>query len=122
MGVRIKLDYRALDKVSKALRKPARAAMEALRTDVASAQVMPFDTGHMQNNQTFVSEIPQRDGALVRLETDTPYARRLYYHPEYHFQTVNNPSAGGLWLEDWVSGDKKDFLLDTYAQLLRREL
>lgn len=26
---------------------------------------------------------------------DTPYARRLYYHPEYHFQGA--PMRGGYW-------------------------
>ena len=35
---------------------------------------------------------------------NTPYARRLYYHPEYHFQTDENPFAGGAWLEPWLPG------------------
>lgn len=29
----------------------------------------------------------------------TPYARRLYYNPQYDFSKDSNPNAGGLWFE-----------------------
>ena len=29
----------------------------------------------------------------------TPYARRLYYHPEYNFSTEKNPEAGAYAFE-----------------------
>ena len=35
-----------------------------------------------------------------------PYARRLYYHPEYHFNKEHNPNAGGKWLAPWLKGGK----------------
>lgn len=34
-----------------------------------------------------------------KLSYRTPYARRLYYHPEYEFSTEHNPQAGGYWFE-----------------------
>lgn len=34
-----------------------------------------------------------------QIEYRTPYARRLYYHPEYNFSKEHNPQAGGLWFE-----------------------
>ncbi|WP_281659125.1 minor capsid protein [Halobacillus sp. Cin3] len=45
-----------------------------------------------------------------QLTWDTPYARRLYYNPQFNFDKDKNPSAGGLWFEfaksiyydDWV--------------------
>lgn len=30
---------------------------------------------------------------------DTPYAHRLYIHPEYNFSTDKNPNARGKWFE-----------------------
>ncbi|MBB6446461.1 hypothetical protein HNR53_003120 [Bacillus benzoevorans] len=30
---------------------------------------------------------------------ETPYARRLYYNPQYNFSKDHNPLAGGLWFE-----------------------
>ena len=55
---------------------------EALRTDVEQAQVFPFDTGNLQNDSNFV-DTEQSSKGTVSLVNATPYARRLYYHPEY---------------------------------------
>lgn len=33
------------------------------------------------------------------IKYDTPYARRLYYHPEYDFSKEKNPEAGAYWFE-----------------------
>ena len=79
---------------------------EALHTEVIQAQVFPFDTGHLQEDATFVDYSRANDG-IVTLVSSTPYARRLYYHPEYHFQTKENPNAKGMWYEDWLPGGAK---------------
>ncbi len=62
-------------------------------------------------------------GKIVSLlTTDAPQARRLYYHPEYNFQTVNNPNAGGLWLEPWQPGGRREtFAQDKFAELYKEE-
>lgn len=92
---------------------------EALHTEVVQAQVMPRDTGNMQNTSTFVDRTDSQKG-VVSLASSTPYARRLYFHPEYHFRTVENPNAKGEWLEDWITGDKKDFCKNAYATFYKR--
>ena len=79
---------------------------EALHTEVIQTQVFPFDTGHLQEDATFVDYSRANDG-MVTLVSSTPYARRLYYHPEYHFQTKENPNAKGMWYEDWLPGGAK---------------
>lgn len=121
IGIKIELDAAAIAKLEAAALPAAAKAIEALKTDVIEAQVMPFDTGDMQNNQTFtVSEADSGD-VTARLVTGAPQARRLYYHPEYNFQTVNNPNAGGEWLEPWLEGDRKDFAQDTFTELYKKE-
>lgn len=121
IGIKIELDTAAIAKLEAAALPAAAKAIEALKTDVIDAQVMPFDTGDMQNNQTFtVSEADSGD-VTARLVTGAPQARRLYYHPEYNFQTVNNPNAGGEWLEPWLEGDRKDFAQDTFTELYKKE-
>lgn len=105
---------KAIDKASiKALEMTA----EALHTDVKQAQVMPYDLGTMQNTQTFVDASRSSRG-IVSLVISTPYARRLYFHPEYHFQKTENKNAQGRWLEWWINGNKKAFCRDAYAQFL----
>lgn len=93
---------------------------EALHTEVIQAQVFPFDGGNLQNESTFVDYSNSRKGK-VRLVSSTPYARRLYYHPEYNFQTDENPYAGGKWYEPWLPGGiSDDFCRKAFARLYRR--
>lgn len=80
---------------------------EYLHTEVIQAQVMPFDQGNLQNESTFVDTSESKTGK-VTLVSSTPYARRLYFHPEYHFQKEENPYAGGEWYKDWLPGGKKE--------------
>lgn len=93
---------------------------EALHTEVVQAQVMPFEKGTLQNESTFVDYSEAKQGH-VSIVSNTPYARRLYFHPEYHFDTGENPNAKGQWYEDWVPGGKNaDFALNAYKKIYRR--
>ena len=94
---------------------------EALHTEVVQAQVMPFETGHLEEDSTFVDYSESANGK-VSLVSSTPYARRLYYHPEYNFQTDENPFAGGKWYEPWLPGGKsQDFAKDAFKRFYKRE-
>ncbi len=91
MRIEIKLDKQAIKNIENAAKAAASEAMEKLRKDLLDSETMPFDTGDMQNNQTFVSvegeeTINGEDTYSVSLVTGSPQARRLYYHPEYQFQ------------------------------------
>lgn len=93
---------------------------EALHTEVVQAQVMPFDTGHLEEDATFVDYSDSADG-IVRIVSSTPYARRLYYHPEYNFQTDENPFAGGEWFEPWLPGGvNQDFAKDAFKGFYKK--
>lgn len=105
----------AVDKLLKAQITALEQTAEALHTDVLQAQVMPWDSGSMQRENTFVDYSQSKNGT-VSLVSQTPYARRMYFHPEYNFQTKNNPNAQGKWLEPWISGDKKDWCREEYKK------
>lgn len=93
---------------------------EALHTDVVQAQVFPFDTGNLQNESTFVDYSESSKGK-VQLVSSAPYARRVYYHPEYDFKTDENPNAQGQWYEDWLPGNSKaDFAPKMYKQFYKK--
>lgn len=93
---------------------------EALHTEVVQAQVMPRDTGNLQNESTFV-DYSQSARGKASLVSSTPYARRLYYHPEYNFQTDENPSAQGEWYKDWLPGGKKEnFAPEAYKVFFKK--
>ena len=91
---------------------------DAVRTDLVQSQTMPFDTGALQNRSTFVKK-GKVNYFKVSIVSDTPYARRLYYHPEYNFQKDKNPNAGAKWFEPYLTGNKKDFAAKVFAKFLR---
>ena len=92
-----------------------------LHTEIRQAQVMPRDTGNLQNEKTYV-DYSQSELGHVDIVTEGPYARRLYYHPEYHFQTDENPNAGGKWLEPWLpGGEHENVAQDAFNRIYKRE-
>lgn len=112
----VKLNMARINELTQAAVAALEKTGEALHTEVVQAQVMPFDTGHLQGDATFVDYSESSQGR-VSLVVSTPYARRLYYHPEYNFQTDENPNAKGHWFEDWLpGGNKADFVPKAFKE------
>ena len=118
----IRLNTGAIGRLEGSIEHAFTLTLEALLTDVISAQVMPYDNGDMQNRFTSTDVEKNGEELVGILSTDVAQARRLYYHPEYNFQKVNNQNAGAGWLEPWISGNRKDFVLDTFSKVLNKEL
>lgn len=127
----VKLNMGKIRSLNKAAVRALEQTAEELHTEVVQAQVMPRDTGAMQNESTFVDDSQSQYGK-VSLVTTTPYVRRLYYHPEYNFhqekwvddngkEHEGNANARGKWLEPWMEkGIHKDFCRKKFAELYRR--
>lgn len=93
---------------------------EAIHTDLVQSQTMPRDTGALQNESTSVDMTASNQGR-VTIVSATPYARRLYYHPEYNFNQLANINAGGEWFKPYIPGGNKDnFPINTFKELYRR--
>lgn len=117
----IKLNMARINELSQAAVRALELTAEVLHTEVVQAQVMPFDTGHLEEDATFVDYSNSQNGK-VTLVSSTPYARRLYYHPEYNFQTKENPNAKGKWLDDWLpGGGEADFAPNAFKRLYKKE-
>ena len=78
-----------------------------------------YQGGTLQNESTFVDYSNSSKGT-VTLVSSTPYARRLYYHPEYNFNISENKNAKGKGYEDWIDGKKKDFCIKTFKEFYKR--
>ena len=117
---KIKLNGPVLKQLTQAQVQALEMTAEALHTEVIQAQVFPRDTGNLQNESTFV-DYSESSSGKVTIVSSTPYARRLYFHPEFHFSKDENPNAKGKWYEDWEPGGaKEDFAIETYRKLYRR--
>jgi len=115
----IKLDEAKLKELTKQQYISLAQTADAILTDLKDSQTIPFNTGNLQNDSTFLDD-SQIEQGKVSIVSSTPYARRLYYHPEYNFRTNNNHSAGGKWFEPYASGNKSDFARETFAKLFKR--
>lgn len=117
---RVRLNTPKIKQLDRATITSIEKTMSALHTEVVKAQVMPFDTGNMQNDSTY-EDYSKSSKGKVSLITSTPYARRMYYHPEYNFQTTENPNAQGNWYEPWISGKNKNFCKKAFSQFYKKE-
>lgn len=118
---KIKLNMPAVKQIDKAKVAALRMTGDALLTQVKNTQVMPFDTGNLQNENTFVDYAQSWNG-VVKIVSSTPYARRLYFHPEYNFNREENIAAGGKWLTPWLEGGtRQNFCSKAFVRLFRKE-
>lgn len=116
----VKLNMPKIRQLTQAQVTALEQTAEALHTEVVQAQVFPFDTGNLQNESTFMDYSESGKGK-VSIVSSTPYARRLYFHPEYHFRKGENPNARGKWYTDWLpGGSQADFAIRAYKEIYRR--
>lgn len=119
MKVTVKLNTANIKNIEKAVARNLAKTADALKTDLQQSETMPFKTGQLQNRSTFVDDKEAETGK-VYVVSDTPYARRLYFHPEYNFSRAENREAGGAWFEPYISGRKKDYAKRVFARFMQR--
>lgn len=121
--MKVTFKFNADNKNIKALEQAQKRALamtaEALKTDIVASQIVPKQTGELERS-AFIDE-SQLEKLVISLIYDTPYARRLYWHPEYNFRTDKNPNAQGKWLEVYITGEKKDFVKNTYMKFFKQQ-
>ena len=103
----VELNVRNIQQIENCITDGLIEAAETILEDIKRSQSMPFESGVLQNDSTFIDSSKVNRGE-VSIVSDTPYARRLYFHPEYNFNREHNPNAGGEWFEPYIMGEKKD--------------
>lgn len=115
--VTIKLNNSNINTLIEAQKQALEMTVQAILTDIITSAVVPKQTGELERSG-FV-DTSQLEKLVVSIVFDTPYARRLYFHPEYNFRTDKNMNAQGLWMQSYIDGDKKDFIKETYTKFLK---
>lgn len=104
-GKQFRFDMKGVNFVDQEMKNALAKATYVLQDEIREAQVIPRELGTLQGEAFTV--IDRHNRKYMDLGFSTPYARRLYFHPEYHFSTKENPNARGMWLKDWLKGGKK---------------
>lgn len=118
MRTEVKLNMKNVQGIEDLITKGLIESAETILEDVKDSQTIPFDSGVLQNDSTYVDFSKAQQGE-VRIVSDTPYARRLYFHPEYNFNQEHNPNAGGGWFEPYISGGKKDMAQERFESYIK---
>ena len=101
----IQWDVKGLKHIDDELARALGISAHLLQDEIRDAQVIPRMDGTLSGEAFKVDDSHAKSG-VVRFSFNTPYARRLYYHPEYNFRTDQNPNAQGLWLRHWQKKGK----------------
>ena len=121
MKITAKINSNHLKYMKKLCNEALVETADALLGNLKHSQTMPFATGALQNRTGNVDTSNLNKG-IVTITSDTPYARRMYYHPEYRFYKGHNRNAGGMWFQPYIDGNKKDFASKAFAKILRDKL
>lgn len=128
---KIKINRAAVKAITAKAQVALKQTAEALHTEVQNAHVVPRMDGALSDTAMFVDDSMVKYGR-VSIVHSTPYARNMYYHPEYNFHKSKwkdkkgrehdgNPNAKGHWFEDWEKGgEHEDFCHDTFKRIYGR--
>ncbi len=70
----VRMDFNRIRQLTQAQITALELTAEELHTDIVQAQVMPRDTGNLQNESTFIDYTDIQSGRAV-IVSSTPYAR-----------------------------------------------
>lgn len=119
MGAKVKITIYP-DKVRRlqeTTQKAFELTAEAVLSDIQLSQTVPKNTGELERSGFTEIDVKKM---VARIIFDTAYARRLYWHPEYDFRQDKNQYAGGLWMQPYIDGEKRDFVKETFAAFLKQ--
>ena len=120
MGIKVsvKMNRAALGMLRDTQKIALNQTGEAVKSDVTLSATVPKQIGELERS-AFV-DTSQLNNDKVSLVYDTPYARRLYWHPEYDFRTDKNVNAQGKWLQTYIDGPKRNFAKEVFTKLYRK--
>ena len=113
INVTVKLNQQNINKIKDGMVKALPFLIDATISEVNNMQVVPKETGTLEesvfsgveDNKAFIS-------------WNTKYARRLYYNPQFNFRTDKNINAQGRWMDVFIYGDKKEWMINTYGRFI----
>lgn len=115
-------DKKGLKTVDDKMRRALELSAHVMRDEIRNEGVIPMREGTLRGEAMYIDTSRSKEG-IVRIGHNTPYARRLYYHPEYHFNKAFAPNAQAYWFSFWLKGGiyEKRFA-EVYAALLDKEI
>lgn len=113
----VTLNIPNINKLIQAAQEAQKQTTYTVKDDIIDTQVTPKLTGNLESTAS-VDESNVENGE-TSISFDTPYARRMYFHPEYNFHQDKNANAQGLWMQSYIDGDKQEMVADEFAKAFK---
>ena len=120
-SVKVNINHRAIAQLNKAKERALELTAEAMRSDIVSRAVVPKETGQLeQGSEKYKSGYVEQ--VVYAIVYDTPYARRWYFNLDgATFQRTQNVNAQDHWMDYYLGGEGKQWVIDTYCKFLKQE-
>lgn len=117
--VKVKVDLYpgAIRRLQEIVQQAFEMTAEEVLADVRDSQTIPKNVGELERSGYVDADVK---AMIAHIIFDTPYARRLYWHPEYNFRQDKNQFAGGLWMQTYLDGEKKQYVKETFSAFLKQ--
>ena len=118
---KIVYDKKGVKEMEMAMRAAFRETAKETKKGEKAAQEIPYDTGAAQKSLKNTYKM-NYDEKRTSLGTGKDYMQKLYYHPEYNFQTKHNKNARAYWFENLIEGNRTDNFVDSLIKNTKKAL
>lgn len=120
-SIKVTVDREAMTRLERAYKRALDLTAEAILSDIKARAVIPKDTGELERSG-FIDISFLDVGNIISIIFDTPYARRWYFNLDHAtFQKTKNANASDHWMDYYLDGEGKQWIIDTYAKFLKQE-
>ena len=118
---KIKLNTAKIRFYDRASIRALETTMDQIKANIGQRAVVPREHGDLEKSVEIKRNHIFGDKRDISIIYDTPYARRLYYHPEYDFNRAVNGNAQGKWLEYYFDGEGADYIVEVFKYFMKKE-
>ena len=120
-SVKVKINRDAMSQLDRAKKRALVLTAHAMLSDIDARAVVPKRDGSLIDSG-FVDEGHIDVELVSSIVFDTPYARRWYFNLDgATFQRTQNVNAQDHWMDYYLDGEGKQWMIDTYCKFLRQE-
>lgn len=120
-SVKVNINREAMAQLDKAKKRALVLTAHAMLSDIVSRAVVPKRDGPLVDSG-FVDDGHIDTELVSSIVFDTPYARRWYFNLDgATFQKTQNVNAQDHWMDYYLDGEGKQWVIDTYCKFLKQE-
>lgn len=123
-NIKIKLNTDVIEKLNKAADRAMELTANAIVSDIVSRAVVPKDTGTLERGNDAIKSgyVEKSKDMVYAIIYNTPYARRWYFNLDgAKFSKLANANAQDHWMDYYLDGDGKQYVIDTFLKFLKEE-